>query len=46
MLSDDFLYDTAGPALRGAGSSLRRLGPLLLTIHITNMQLNFYFFNQ
>jgi len=32
----------AGSALRGA----RGPGPLLLTIHITNILLNYYFFNQ
>jgi len=44
MLSDDF-YDTfRASAKEGPGPRLRRHGPLLLTIHITNMQLNYYFF--
>jgi len=41
-------YDTFRAGARGAAPPLRKLAPptSLLTIHITNMQLNYYFFNQ
>jgi len=43
MLSDNFFYDTFKAGAKGAGPPTSELGPLLFTIHITNMQHNYYF---
>jgi len=43
MLFDDFLNTFWAGAKERPGPHFGGLPPLLLTIHITNMQLNYYF---